>query len=791
MKKLLALFMCLTIIASCASVSVCAAEIENLAGGPFNFEDVDDTTADITPFTNAKVVDKTAAGVDFESANGSNVLKLSGNSNINFSEAGINSGIIEFTTDWYACNVDSDDKVTYGVQMGVGAGNKALHLFRLVNNETGAVAGANGGWSLTGGNNNVIPRNKWQTLKVTVNVDGDKSWYELAYKDLGADDSTYKNIYFQHASYIADGKIYDDFDKFQALKGKNYNDFTDEQILLYDHAKEMSDNTTYTYEKRYYLDGVIGYSVKKDDTGKITTANNNPNQKILSDITMITFVGDVKYNLYDNTSVKVYEPFYTAINKCTTADEVKTQLKLYKNLGMFDFGSEYTKVDDMSVVFKTLIGKNFGSDADVTNAYNAAVAANVNPYISERYVMDDITENTIFTGEFVSDSQIKADGKFFKPTYASRTGRNFNTPVTEGIIKYNSDVYVNYKNSTETSERITPFAINVAKGTGYDSDSTGAKMFEINRVGSFSLQSAAWAGDYNTVKLNQWTNVEGILDVESKSLRINADKKPILLPRSYSDYKDVTISNSYVYKYDGETNGNNAMGILPSTIYGLRFTNNSGEKALNYLDNLDITVYKPLYKVINEASDAESLAKAIDFYSNELKVFTKSDKEYSAEKLYNALKVKSYSNSKEFADAYNNYVSTPVLTLGNITFNNGYPRYTNIMVNTTSVTVKKDDVSYIALYAADGSLNGVYELPRITGEKITKNEENEDVGDGQRTYTYGDCITLVDYDKSLTNNEVIISQSDWNNAATAKVFIWSKDSEDSAIIPVANSVKIK
>lgn len=781
MKKLLALFMCLTIIASCASVSVCAAGIENLAGGPFNFENNNNA-----PFTrNAKVVDKTAAGVDFVTANGSKVLKLSGSSDIKFSESGINSGIIEFTTDWYACNLDSSDKPSYGVFFGIGAGaDDRLDLFRLINKNTGVASGANGGWA---NEVNVIPLNQWVTLKITVNVDGDNSWYEVAYKVPGADDSTYKNINFQHSSYKSGNHIY--HADFKNCIGKNPSELTGDALIAYEtaynHAKEMADNTTYTYEKRYYLDGVVGYQIVMKD-GKVSQINVNDNQKILSDINKITFDANVKNNLYDNTSVKVYEPFYNAINNCTTADEVKAQLKLYKNLGIFDFGSEYTKVDDMNTVFSALIGQSFGSDAAVTNAYNAAVATNVNPYISERIVMDDLTENPVFSkGSLVTDTTIKSDGKFYMPAYGGTAGVNFANPVKkDGIIKFKSDVYVHY----DTKTRITPFLIGMGSNNNTYS-AAGVAVASITRSGSFATASSAWTGNVS-VKDNNWTNIEYLVDTEAESLRIKSDGKEAIMPISYNDYATSTIANSYVYKYTGETIGGvenaNNMGVIPDTVYGLRFShgeNGGKDTSLDYLANTDITVYKPLYKVINESTDAESLAKAIDFYSNELRVFTKSDKEYSAEELYSALKGKTYSSSKEFADAYNNYVSAPVLTLENILFDNGYPRYTNIMVNTASFTLKKDAVSYVALYAADGSLNGVYELPRITSEKTT--------GDGQRTYTYGDCITLLSYDKNLTNNLVIIGKSAWDKAVTAKVFIWSKDSDGSAIIPVANSVKIK
>lgn len=772
MKKLLALFMCLTIIASCASVSVCAAEIENLAGGPFNFENNNNE-----PFTsNAKVVDKTAAGVDFVTANGSKVLKLSGSSDIKFSESGINSGIIEFTTDWYACNLDTSGKLSYGVAFGIGS-QKTLDLFRLVKAETGAVAGANGGWSLTGGNN----LNKWVTLKITVNVDGDNSWYEVAYKVPGADDSTYKNINFQHSSYKSGKHIY--YADFKNCIGKNPSELTGDALIAYktayEHAKEMADNTTYTYEKRYYLDGVVGYQIVMKD-GKVSQINVNDNQKILSDINKITFVGNVKNNLYDNTSVKVYEPFYTAINKCTTADEVKAQLKLYKNLGIFDFGSEYTKVDDMNTVFSALIGQSFGSDAAVTNAYNAAVAANVNPYISERYVMDDITENTLFAGELISDSEVDS-GKFFKPTY-SNSNLNFKNKYTDGIVKFNSDVYVNYRydNASAGIKRITPFGIRAF------GDNTSVGIASINRGGSFATESAAWGG--TPIGTKKWTNIEYLLNIEDKSLRIRHNGNNIILPTSYNDYTSNTIANSYIYKYTGEK-GSNFMGTLPDTINGLRYVpnidNGGGADSLDYMRNTDITVYKPLYKAINESTDAESFAKAIDFYSSNLNVFTKSDKAYLAGDLYTALGGKTYNNSKEFVDAYNKYVSALSLNPGVIEYNSKKTsiNYISVEVNTSSVTVKKDDVSYIALYAADGSLNGVYELPRITSEKTA--------GDGQRTYTYGDGITLVNWDAAITGETVYISKYNWDSAATAKVFIWSKDSEGSAIIPVANSVKIK
>ena len=780
MKKLLALFMCLTIIASCASVSVCAAEIENLAGGPFNFEN--DNNA---PFTrSATVVDKTAAGVDFVTANGSKVLKLSGNSDIKFSESGINSGIIEFTTDWYACNLDTSDILSYGVAFGIGS-QQSMNLFRLVKDVTGAVAGANGGWSLTGGNNNVIPLNQWVTLKITVNVDGDNSWYEVAYKVPGADDSTYKNFNFQHSSYKSGNHIY--YDDFKNCIGKNPSELTGSDLIAYTHAKEMADNTIYTYEKRYYLDGVVGYQIVMKD-GKVSQINVNDNQKILSDINKITFAGSVKNNLYDNTSVKVYEPFYTAINKCTTADEVKAQLKLYKNLGIFDFGSEYTKVDDMNTVFSALIGQSFGSDAAVTNAYNAAVAANVNPYISERIVMDDLTESPVFSkGSLVTNTTIKPDGKFYMPAYGGTAGVNFANPVKkDGIIKFKSDVYVHYDNAT----RITPFTIRMGSNDNAYS-AAGVAVASITRSGSFATASSAWTQNAS-VKDNNWTNIEYLVDTEAESLRIKSDGKEAIMPISYNDYETSTITNSYVYKYTGETVGGvenaNNMGVIPDTVYGLRFThgeNGGKDTSLDYLANTDITVYKPLYKVINESTDAESFAKAIDFYSSNLNVFTKSDKAYSAKDLYTALGGKTYNNSKEFVDAYNKYVSALSLNPGVIGYNDKKTsiNYISVEVNTTNVTIKEDDVSYIALYAADGSLNGVYELPRITNEKTT--------GDGQRTYTYGDGITLVNWDAAITGETVVISKYNWDKAVTAKVFIWSKDSEGSAIIPVANSVKIK
>lgn len=747
MKKLLALFMCLTIIASCASVSVCAAEIENLAGGPFDFEN------DIAPFTNATVVDKDTAGVDFASANGSNVLKLTGGNKIKFSDVGISSGVIVFTVDYYVCNtyktIDSENNtvVNYdtGTNFKISNDSNDINLLNITRASYLTFASACGGWTAGGVNYNPATE-KWYTLKFTVNVNendsaenGYNSWYEVAYKESDAADSTYKNFELQHM--IPTGT---------------------EQV------------------KRYVLDG---YTYTGTGSG---SGNNNKTMIEKPNAISFTINSKLEHNYLDNLSIKAYEPFYTAINNCTTADEVKTQLKLYKNLGIFDFGSEYTKVDDMNTVFSTLVGKNFSSDAAVTNAYNAAVAANVNPYISERIVMDDLTESPIFSnGSLVTDTTIKSDGKFYMPAYSGTVGVNFaNSVKKDGIIKFKSDVYVHYDNAT----RITPFAIRMGSNNNTYSN-TGEGIASITRSGSFAAASSAWTQNAS-VKDKEWSNIEYLVDTEAESLRIKADGKEALMQTSYNDYSTNTIANSYVYKYTGETIGGaenkNNMGTIPDTIYGLRFShgeNGGKDTSLDYLANTDITVYKPLYKAINEAEDAESLAKAIDFYSNELKVFTKSNKEYSAEELYNALKGKTYSSSKEFADAYNNYVSTPVLTLGNITFNNGYPRYTNIMVNTTSFTLKKDAISYVALYAADGSLNGVYELPRITSEKTA--------GDGQRTYTYGDCITILSYDNILTNDMVIINKTDWNNAATAKVFIWSKDSDGSAIIPVANSVKIK
>lgn len=737
MKKLLALFMCLTIIASCASVSVCAAEIENLAGGPFDFENNNNA-----PFTsNATVVDKTAAGVDFVSANGSKVLQLTKDSEIKFSDDGIKAGIIEFTTDWYACNTKKNAEGTavavYGLKFNIGSSdNKSLPVLIMTRETKGSFASSCGGWS----SNGMLP-GKWWTMKITINVDGDNSWYEVAYKEPGADDSTYTNIMLLHVDLVS--------------------------------PVNKSDSTSYV--KRYIFDGNDNTSVGKT----------NYNQKMLSDVNKITFTGPgaVDYNLFDNTSVKVYEPFYTAINKCTTADEVKAQLKLYKNLGIFDFGSEYTKVDDMNTVFSALIGQSFGSDAAVTNAYNAAVAANVNPYISERIVMDDLTESPVFSkGSLVTNTTIKPDGKFYMPAYDGVAGVNFANPVKKnGIIRFKSDIYVHYDNAT----RITPFGISMSNNA--DLASYGKLIASINRAGSFSTASSAWTVEAS-VKDNEWSSIEYLIDAESDGLRIKADGNEAAMPRSYSDYGSDTVINSYVYRYTGEEHENkHNMGVVPNEIYGLRFSNNKEggkDKSLDYLANTDITVYKPLYTAVNEAATPEALAKAIDFYSNELRVFTKSDKEYSAEELYNALKDgKTYSSSREFADAYNNYVSAPVLTLGNISFDNGYPRYTNIMVNTASFTLKKDAVSYVALYASDGSLNGVYELPRITNEKTT--------GDGQRTYTYGDGITLVNWDAAITGETVVISKYNWDKAVTAKVFIWSKDSEGSAIIPVANSVKIK
>lgn len=738
MKKLLALFMCLTIIASCASVSVCAAEIENLAGGPFNFEDVDDTTADITPFTNAKVVDKTAAGVDFVAANGNKVLKLSGSSDIKFSDAGINSGIIEFTTDWYACNTKTNAEGTavagYGLQFSIASSdNSLLPILKITKEEKGSLASACGGWS----SNGMLP-GKWWTMKITINVDGDNSWYEVAYKEPGTEDSTYTNILLQHVE----------------LDSPQY------------------PNTLVSYVKRFVFDGKDNSAVKKE----------NNNQKMLSNVNRISFrsVGSVDYDLFDNTRVKVYEPLYTAINNCKTADEVKTQLKLYKNLGIFDFGSEYTMVDDMNTVFSALIGQSFGSDAAVTNAYNAAVAANVNPYISERYVMDDITENTIFAGKLISDSEVDG-GKFFKPTY-SNSNLNFKNKYTDGIVKFNSDVYVNYRydNASAGIKRITPFGISAF------GDTANVTIASINRGGSFATASAAWGG--NPIGTKKWTNIEYLLNIEDKSLRIRHNGNNVILPTSYSDYTSNTIANSYIYKYTGEK-GSNSMGTLPDTINGLKYLPNieqgGGADSLDYMRNTDITVYKPLYQVINESTDAESFEKAIDFYSSNLNVFTKSDKAYSAEDLYTDLGGKTYNNSKEFVDAYNKYVSALSLNPGVIGYNDKKTsiNYISVEVNTTNVTVKKDDISYVALYAADGSLNGVYELPRITSEKTA--------GDGQRTYTYGDGITLVNWDAAITGETVVISKYNWDEAATAKVFIWSKDSDGSAIIPVANSVKIK
>lgn len=737
MKKLMALFTTVAIIASCACVNVSAAEIESLAGGPYNFEN-----DSIEPFTNAKAVDSTNAGVDFVSANGGKVISFTADDDMKFSEAGITKGIIEFTTDWYSCNT-KNGTAGYGVGIGIGSAesDKYLSLLKITKNKEGIFASACSGWSIR-----TMNVGQWMNLKIIVNVDssdsaenGYNSWYEVYYKASGADDSTYKKMQLQ------------------------YVDLESATVP----AQQVS------YGERFVFDE------------KVNASGNNNNQKMLSNVNRITIKDTQKTDncLFDNMSVKVYEPLFEAVSKCKTADEVKAQLKLYHKLAAFDYGSEYTKTNDMNAVFSALANRSFASDAEVINAYNAAVSANLNPYISERYIMDDLTEKNIFpSGSLIYDENIKTDGNFYKPDYDNRaTGVNFTSPITEGIIKFKSDVYVNY----DSSSRITPFSVRVAANDNVYSQAEGTTLANINRSGSFAVASAAWTPNA-TVQNNKWSNIEYLLDVEDKSLRIKSDGKDATMPWSYNDYKVNTVANSNVYKFTGET-GSHEMKSLPSSIYGIRVcTEANGGQSLDYLANTDITLYKPLYKAVNEAQSAQELANVIDFYSGELKVFAKSDKSYSDDEIYAALGGKTYASSKEFEKAYEEFVLANELNKGLVSLSSGIPTYINAEINTADLKVNKDDVSYIALYDESNALLGVYELPRLTYEKNT--------GDGYRVYTHGEAITFVNWDINVaaaSRPDPIISASDWNAAKSAKAFIWSKDSQDNVIIPITNAVKVK
>ena len=330
------------------------------------------------------------------------------------------------------------------------------------------------------------------------------------------------------------------------------------------------------------------------------------------------------------------DSLYESINTTANAEEVKEVLDYYSKNSSFSYGDRFDELSDgeKSEIYGNFINKNFASDSEIQALFDKLVAKKFS-IITKTYTYDfENGENPFSKGSIqtLSDGNkvfvpVGSDASQLKPSNLANIACG--PVVTEYDYCFNGD---------ETgSEYGLALRYLAANGTYY--------------LNQFTKFSNFYTGDKKSTEQHlgykTFYRIRQSLDTETITAALSAKEAS-----SSSDFTKFTFDGNYFYT-PTTNNGGPLFEESAGNIVGIDMRSGRTD---DYIDNLTIKVYNPVYTALSYTETADEVKNVFDIYSSLGSIDTDYDSEYEVnyDKVYEAfIGSSNYSSTKALQDAFN------------------------------------------------------------------------------------------------------------------------------------------
>ena len=340
----------------------------------------------------------------------------------------------------------------------------------------------------------------------------------------------------------------------------------------------------------------------------------------------------VKINLTDLST----DSLYASINTAANAEEVKEVLDYYSKNSSFSYGDRFDELSDSekTVIYGRFINQNFTSDSEVQALFDRLVAKQFS-IVTKTYTYDfEDGVNPFSQGSIQTLSD----------------GNNVYVPLNSGANQLRPANLANTANGPVVTEYDYCYNGDGTSGYGiafrYLAGNSAYYLNQFTRFANFVLYGQK-AVTPQHLGYKAFYRIRQSLDVDTLGATLSAKEKS-----ADGDYTQFTFDESTIYTPYNTSTGNPFTESI-GKIAGIDFRT---ERTDDYVDNVTVKVYNPVYTALSYTETADEVKNVFDIYSSLGSIDTVYDSEYEVNynKVYEAfIGSSNYSSTKALQDAFN------------------------------------------------------------------------------------------------------------------------------------------
>ena len=330
------------------------------------------------------------------------------------------------------------------------------------------------------------------------------------------------------------------------------------------------------------------------------------------------------------------DSLYASINTAANAEEVKEVLDYYSKNSSFSYGDRFDELSDSekTVIYGRFINQNFTSDSEVQSLFDR-LAAKQFSIVTKTYTYD-----------FEDGSNPFSQGSI----QTLSDGNHVYVPLNSGANQLRPANLANTANGPVVTEYDYCYNGDGTSGYGiafrYLAGNSAYYLNQFTRFANFVLYGQK-AVTPQHLGYKAFYRIRQSLDVDTLSATLSAKEKS-----ADGDYTQFTFDESTIYTPYNTSTGNPFTESI-GKIAGIDFRT---ERTDDYVDNITIKVYNPVYTALSYTETADEVKNVFDIYSSLGSIDTVYDSEYEVNynKVYEAfIGSSNYSSTKALQDAFN------------------------------------------------------------------------------------------------------------------------------------------
>ena len=290
------------------------------------------------------------------------------------------------------------------------------------------------------------------------------------------------------------------------------------------------------------------------------------------------------------------DSLYASINTAANAEEVKEVLDYYSKNGSFSYGDRFDELSDSekTVIYGRFINQNFTSDSEVQALFDRLVAKQFS-IVTKTYTYD-----------FEDGSNPFSQGSI----QTLSDGNHVYVPLNGGANQLRPANLANAANGPVVTEYDYCYNGDGTSGYGiafrYLAGNSAYYLNQFTRFSNFVLYGQK-AVTPQHLGYKAFYRIRQSLDVDTLSATLSAKEKS-----ADGDYTQFTFDESTIYTPYNTSTGNPFTESI-GKIAGIDFRT---ERTDDYVDNITIKVYNPVYTALSYTETADEVKNVFDTYKS-------------------------------------------------------------------------------------------------------------------------------------------------------------------------------